>query len=598
MNFIESFFPAELIEAFGWMIFHSVWQGALISIITLAVIYLLKSYSPQLRYIVAYSSLMIVLICASITFYRSYKYAHEKSVLKETFINNPDEVVELIKTNFAEHEGEVNSEINMRWLKFRGFLQRNFNAVFLLWLAGVIFFLFRMTGGMTHIYRMRTRQTFPVDKRWLNYIEIVQAKMGIRKKVQVLQSAIAKAPMVIGYFKPVILIPVSIVSGLSVNELEAVLAHEMAHIRRHDYILNLIQSVIETLFFFHPGVWYISNVIRNEREHSSDELAIKMTGDKISFVKALAQSQEILMSKKPAYALAFSTGKGNLLQRVKRIKNQNNMKNNVTEGFIAASVVFISLLFLSFTFDSKNLKTDKDYLKSDNTVDVSELKKPKNKKQDKIKTHNNPDHFDDSLSMRIAELKCARDEVEQLVEIAYTDKELHEEIALSIEQALKEIDIEQIMKEVELSLKEAEIDKSVRMGLEEARRELDPSEEGYELAVEVIDMASEIMESIDIDAIVNSSLKGAMTVLESIDIEAIINTSVNASKEGLKALEELEELGELEELENLKHLEDLETEKEIKEDIQKEFEEGYIDHSSGKEEKSHEETLDELENEE
>ena len=129
-------------------------------------------------------------------------------------------------------------------------------------------------------------------------------RIPLRRKVLLLESALVKVPMVIGYFKPMILMPLGAVNNLSAQEVEAILAHELAHVWRNDYLLNILFSFIEVLFYYHPAVWFISANIRSERENCADDLAIQLCGNSLTYAKALVSLQK-LNPAVPAFAMPF-----------------------------------------------------------------------------------------------------------------------------------------------------------------------------------------------------------------------------------------------------------------------------------------------------
>ena len=132
----------------------------------------------------------------------------------------------------------------------------------------------------------------------------------------------------------------------STAEVEAILAHELAHIARRDYLINLIQSFIEILFFFHPIVWWISMQIRVEREHCCDDLALQKGTDRLVYAKALLRLKE-LQTHAPQLALSFGGNQKYLLNRIQRILNQSQHKSTIMEKFVVTCLLLISLLFLS-----------------------------------------------------------------------------------------------------------------------------------------------------------------------------------------------------------------------------------------------------------
>ena len=138
----------------------------------------------------------------------------------------------------------------------------------------------------------------------------------LRRATQILQSTLVQVPVVAGYFRPVILVPMSVISGLPASQLEAILAHELAHIRRHDYLVNLLQTLLETVFFYHPAVWWLSRQIRNERENCCDDLAVGVVGSGVDYGRALLAVAEL---HRPSTALVLGVRDGSLLARVRRI---------------------------------------------------------------------------------------------------------------------------------------------------------------------------------------------------------------------------------------------------------------------------------------
>src|SRR6185295_14003751 len=114
-------------------------------------------------------------------------------------------------------------------------------------------------------------------------------RLELRRHVAIVQSAAVAVPTLIGWLKPVVLLPASALSGLSPEQLQAILAHELAHVRRHDYLVNLLQSMVETLLFYHPAAWWVSARVRAEREHCCDDLAVDVCGDRDSYATALAE---------------------------------------------------------------------------------------------------------------------------------------------------------------------------------------------------------------------------------------------------------------------------------------------------------------------
>jgi hypothetical protein len=151
---------------------------------------------------------------------------------------------------------------------------------------------------------------------WCTRFACLKERIGVSSSVQLLWSASASVPMVIGWARPVVLVPTALLTGLSASQLEAVLAHELAHIRRHDYLVNLLQNALETLLFYHPAVWWISEQVRNEREHCCDDLAAAACGGSLKYARALTALAEL---RHTSGSLGLAATGGSLVARVARL---------------------------------------------------------------------------------------------------------------------------------------------------------------------------------------------------------------------------------------------------------------------------------------
>jgi hypothetical protein len=214
----------------------------------------------------------------------------------------------------------------------------------MLWFTGFLFFLIRFSGSIFYINRLRHRQVYPVSDHWKAKLNMLSGQIGLHQKVKLAESALARIPLTIGYLKPIILLPVGTLSGVPPQQIDAILLHELAHIMRKDYLLNIIQSLVELLFFYHPVTWWLSERIRQEREHICDDLAVSVNHDHLNYIKALTTMEE-LNSKSPVLATAITGSKKRLLFRVKRLLAPVKMKKGFGEGIIA----FLLLVTLIFT---------------------------------------------------------------------------------------------------------------------------------------------------------------------------------------------------------------------------------------------------------
>nr|ACH59003.1 peptidase [uncultured bacterium BLR5] len=211
------------------------------------------------------------------------------------------------------------------------------------WFFGVLGLTARVTGGMIYTQRLIRCHTQLFGSYWTERLKHVSKRLRLSRSVRLLESSVVKVPTTIGWWRPVILVPGSVLSGLTPQQLELILAHELAHIRRHDYLINLFQVLVETLLFYHPAVWWISKQVRNERELVCDDMAVSVGGDPITYARALAKIER-LRRETPVWALAADGGR--LSKRIVRLidSTQDSPRlPSMVVGFIMIGALFISI---------------------------------------------------------------------------------------------------------------------------------------------------------------------------------------------------------------------------------------------------------------
>ena len=218
------------------------------------------------------------------------------------------------------------------------------------WLTGVAVLMVRMAGGLWHVRRLQRKSLAADPSRWQTATDRIASRLGLRVAVHVVESAAVDAPTAVGWLRPVILLPIAALANLSPSQVEAILAHELIHIRRHDYLVNVAQTVAETVLFFHPGVWWVSGQIRVEREHCCDDVAVHVCGDPVDYAAALAEL-EAWRSRGTTLALA-ATG-GSLTSRVRRVLNMpigheaRSLSWVVTLGLTVVLAVVMGVIYVS-----------------------------------------------------------------------------------------------------------------------------------------------------------------------------------------------------------------------------------------------------------
>ncbi len=279
---IAVFLSQLWVQRLGWTLVHFLWQGTAIAGLYAAVRGALgRSLSAQGRYILACLALGTMTAVPPLTF-----------LLISDASSVPD-----------------------WWNVAAAGWQNILPIVVVVWLLGVIAFSIRMAAGWRFTVRLRTA-SHPAPQEWQQVVQRTAARVGASRPVRLLVSSLAEVPMVIGWLRPVILVPVGSLAGLPLEHMTALLAHELAHIRRHDYLASVLQNVAESLLFYHPAVWWVSQRIRTERELCCDDLAVSACGDVVTYARALA---ELESQRPPRLSPVPAANGGSLVNRVRRL---------------------------------------------------------------------------------------------------------------------------------------------------------------------------------------------------------------------------------------------------------------------------------------
>lgn len=325
----------RLIQAFSWMLIHSLWQGLLLAVITAAVLLLTKKSGSVLRYNVVLVQFLLFVLACSCTFAWEWNRSPLQSIVP---------LAGAIGGNASHFFNLDEVSIKQFAHTFISYFSANAPMVVMLWFVLFVLRSVRMMGSLVYIHRAKNKYTYPPAAYWKDRVEVLCQKLQLKRAVQLLESGFVKTPMVIGHLKPVILIPVGLLAGLPAEQVEAVLLHELAHIRRHDYFVNFLQTIAETVFFFNPGLLWISSLLRDERENCCDDIALAQTKNKREFVQALISFKEHALYGSN-YAVAFPGKKNHLLHRVTRILNNKNKSLGPGEKvFFMVGIVILSVI--------------------------------------------------------------------------------------------------------------------------------------------------------------------------------------------------------------------------------------------------------------
>lgn len=360
---------SNIIHSLGWTIINSLWQGLFILILLAIALILINSKYAKIRSMLAYASLIIVFAASIRTFadINSVQTAKNKSSITSFSFSNNNLVM------FHDIADSKNNKVDSSktiWdgmlISISSFSSRNIKYIVAIWLAGILFLTFRMLGGYFYMQKIKFQKIISVEKQWLRLLKSIAEKLEISRSVQLFESAIVNFPTIIGYFKPVILMPLGSLAEMPMDQVEMILAHELAHVKRSDYMLNLIQSFLEVLYFFNPAMWIISKIIRNEREYACDDLALRINSDSTVLVNALisVHQKEI---EKPVVALSALGTKNSLLSRIKRMVHNNNYKSNTPKKLALSSALIATLFTITIIACSSSM----DNYNSSNHVNAS-----------------------------------------------------------------------------------------------------------------------------------------------------------------------------------------------------------------------------------
>ncbi len=387
MKFTTFFMDSEWMKALGWTFVHSIWQIAIIGLVLYIVLRCVPGRSAHTRYTIASMALWLIVVSSLSTFILMLPQREEVTTLAGKVIMVSASSTLSVAQRFSH------------WLELR------MPMMLTIWMGGVAILMLRLLLSLGWVQHIRY-DSFPEEQLQEALHQII-SRLRLKVKAVTSESHYLKSPVTIGHLKPMILFPVGIVNQLTPKEVEAILTHELAHIVRRDYLSNLVQSVIETLFYYHPVTWWISNMVRTERENRADDLAVSWCGDHLGYAKALMAVQEMQLRQTPSLTVGFASGKKAMLMRIQRVLNLPYKNHNQMEKTVLLSLC--SLCFLAFTLSSHT----PDNTQARNNEPVSLLKVVRNQEQsvDTIpargiyKIHKKTDDQDISIEVENGDIK-------------------------------------------------------------------------------------------------------------------------------------------------------------------------------------------------
>ena len=291
-------------QALGWALVHSLWQCALAAVGLASLLSGLPSRAARIRYALSTGTLVLMV---------ALPLGTALSLLGRSPWTPDSTAGVLAPASTLVGPAMIALRFTAR---VRTVLEPVLPEVVVLWVAGVIAFSLRLASQWMAAHRLLMMGTRPPPPACTGALERVAARLHVTRPVRIVESALVQVPAVLGWLRPVILLPASILTGLTPLQLDALLAHELVHIRRYDYVVNLLQSVIETLLFYHPAVWWVSRRVREEREHCCDDLVVAVFGDVHLYAQALLGIERL---RGTGPALASTVAGGSLVHRIRRV---------------------------------------------------------------------------------------------------------------------------------------------------------------------------------------------------------------------------------------------------------------------------------------
>lgn len=317
----------QFIKAFGWSILNSLWQSAIIYGVLFIVMLSLPKLAARHKHNLAFGAIILMFI--------GFGYNFISQMMLST--NNQAPAINPQNTQVYQYFNNLPPSFSSK-------AEQYFPVVVAFYIIGILLQLFVIIKGYNQLGKLKKDSLSAIPESWKAIFSQVTTQLKIKKSIQFHLSAIVNVPLVIGYLKPVVLFPLALVNQLDNDQVEAILIHELSHIRRNDFLLNLIKTAIETLLFYNPFVWMAGRFIHIEREHACDDLVLKITGKPLNYAHALLKLELLKDKNSPAYALAATGKTQNLYQRIKRITNMKTNYLNAKQQ-MAALTLGVACLF-------------------------------------------------------------------------------------------------------------------------------------------------------------------------------------------------------------------------------------------------------------
>ncbi len=346
MNAIQ-LLTGSIAQAIGWALLHLLWQATIVAGILAAVLALLPRRNATARYATACGALALVFGMFVATAIRAYdpaatpiatsSGAHTDESLSVPLSKIPIVIVATATEGWRDRAMDAVTSA-----------RQSLPSVVAIWFMGVVFLSSRLLVSFIRVRTMARRGVTVAGEEWQRVAARLAEALGLKRAIRLLESAAVEVPSVLGSLRPIILLPASTLTGLTPEQIEMVLAHELAHIRRHDFAINLLQAFVETLMFYHPAVWWMSSRVRVERENCCDDLAVAVCGNPIQYARALTRLEELRAGALP---MVVAANGGSLLDRIRRIAGGRAESTGLSSRW-AAAVAMLAILAVALALPS------------------------------------------------------------------------------------------------------------------------------------------------------------------------------------------------------------------------------------------------------
>lgn len=345
----------QQINAICWTLIHSLWIGLVIAVFAAIIIVCTRTSTGNLRYRL-FCSLLILFVLAV-----TGAWITEMTGIHPAAAPDSSSKITSIEQAPAGNLLALDYQVTPKQ-RIISFLNQHSVWIFVIWLVCFLLKMSKLLAGIFYVQRIRSYKSIAINTHWNAKLQQFSTRMGIKKKVSIIESTLTKIPVAIGYLKPVIVLPVGLVCQLPAEQVETILWHELAHIYRRDYLVNLLQRTVEAVFFFNPAVLWLSELIREEREACCDEIVLDNVPHKINYLHALAAFHTD-GTVTGSLAMGLCLRPHQLMSRLKRMVNKENSRLSMVEFVLLLVGMMIFSAFTLIPQVTPELKNGALYLK-------------------------------------------------------------------------------------------------------------------------------------------------------------------------------------------------------------------------------------------